>query len=199
MAPPPEPEPFQRPMGNLIQLAGGASVFSATLGLSQLAQHQAGITAGKRILGCRALPSALGACSVALGSVLSVRAVELSRPSASGRNSLLGALPAALLGVSLYFVAAGGKLWAISPSCVASLGSFSRTAQGSLDASLRYATLSERETIQHLGRKFGCHTCGAWFRRLFHADHMPPVSEVTRANARFWRRWSGWSASVLKL
>ena len=46
----------------------------------------------------------------------------------------------------------------------------------------------ERAAVQAIGRRRGCHTCGAR-HATFHADHMPPNAYVKRhAAAPLWRR-----------
>ena len=93
------------------------------------------------------------------------------------------------------FLALGGRFWALSPSSLSTLGAFANTKKGSLPATLAYATAAKRSEIQELGRRFGCHTCGArpwplWGRAQlrYNADHMPPLAEVKVMNQELWRR-----------
>ena len=93
------------------------------------------------------------------------------------------------------FLALGGRFWALSPSSLSTLGAFANTKKGSLPATLAYATAAKRSEIQQLGRRFGCHTCGArpwplWGRAQlrYNADHMPPLAEVKVMNQELWRR-----------
>jgi hypothetical protein len=76
----------------------------------------------------------------------------------------------------------GGKFWAISPSSYTHLGAFAR---GSLPATERYATASQRAEVGKLGRIFGCHTCGAR-SRSFVGDHMPPKVVAEQLAKRSW-------------
>ena len=108
----------------------------------------------------------------------------------------------------LSFQVFGGRYWTISPSSYTHLGSFARIPF-SLPASVdKYATPSQRLAIEKLGRRYGCHTCGA--RKIvssistnvqnkiplsqsssnvqFHADHMPPNAIVKQYNQRLWRK-----------
>jgi hypothetical protein len=80
---------------------------------------------------------------------------------------------------------------------------------GSLPATLAYATDAQRQTLATLGRRFGCHTCGATRVELTRAgaaaksgllrgdvpswvaDHMPPVKYVALRNQMLWRRLTG--------
>lgn len=93
----------------------------------------------------------------------------------------------------------GGRFWSISPSSYTHLGSF---AKASIPApSTGYATNKERQIIESLGRKYGCHTCGTkggiqkkfFFTGqtppvLFHADHMPPNALVKQHQKERERR-----------
>ena len=84
----------------------------------------------------------------------------------------------------------GGRFWAIAPSSMTHLGSYAR---GSLPATERYATASQRLKIEKLGRFWGCHTCGShrcWLGSevQFVGDHMPPKSVAQRLENSFWYR-----------
>jgi hypothetical protein len=111
------------------------------------------------------------------------------------------------VGLLAFKVLLGGRFWAISPSSYTHLGSFARPRLGSLPATENYASTAQREVIQKLGKRFGCHTCGTRGRmggvpvigRLFKAssacktvefvgDHMPPKSVADQLNQRFYRR-----------
>ena len=78
----------------------------------------------------------------------------------------------------------GGRFRSISPSSLTSPGSF---AARSIPAGEKYATTSERQLIQQIGRKSGCHTCGVR-KGLFIADHMPPKSVAAKMNESWLRR-----------
>ena len=92
----------------------------------------------------------------------------------------------------LSFKLLGGRFWGVAPSSYTNLGSFARW---SLPATERYATPSQRVTVERLGRWVGCHTCGSHmlFRPAtktlrFHGDHMPPKAVAQQMNQRLWRR-----------
>ena len=96
-----------------------------------------------------------------------------------------------LLGL-LAFKAMGGRFWAIAPSSYTHLGSFSRW---SIPCTEKYASKAQREMIEKMGRKWGCHTCGS--RMLgsktagaarFVGDHMPPKSVAEQMNKAWYRR-----------
>lgn len=195
------PDSCRRPVA---EVAGGAAAFAAAIYGAHTIQHALGVHTASRILGVRALPNLLGVCAVAAASGLSLVAAEAAGAAAApfaddvrdahGRlrpRPLLGgavSAPAAALLGGACFVALGGRFWALSPSNLATLGAYARTATGSLPATLNYASSAERAAIQRLGRTIGCHSCGARWGTSFIGDHMPPVSEVRRANAALWRR-----------
>jgi hypothetical protein len=87
----------------------------------------------------------------------------------------------------------GGRFWAVAPSSYTHLGSFAR---GSIAATEQYATNTQRQAMERLGRLFGCHTCGS--RQLwrsistrsvnFICDHQPPKAVAYQMNQRWWRR-----------
>ena len=97
-----------------------------------------------------------------------------------------------LLGL-LAFKALGGRFWAISPSSYTHLGSFARW---SIPCTENYANSSQRQMIEKMGRKWGCHTCGsrmmgpAASKRItrFVGDHMPPKSVAEQMNQSWMRR-----------
>jgi len=175
-------------LGELRAIGAGWLAFIGTTAIAQAAQIPLGINSGSRVMGLPLVPNGLGAVAVAAGSCAAVTASAhaSSLHATVDRATLMGA---ALLG-SAAFLALGGRFWALSPSGLSTLGAFSRMG-GSLPATLAYATAAERAAIQRLGRKFGCHTCGA--RLLlssgrFNADHMPPLYEVRMLNEALWRR-----------
>jgi hypothetical protein len=176
---------------------GAALAFAFTTAGSQALQSALGMHTGSKLFGVRAAPGLLGLVTVAVGSNAALAACDALRGAGPPRHPRpghprprdIGAV--ALLG-SACFVALGGRFWALSPSSLSTLGAFSNTARASLPATLAYATSAERAAIQKLGRKFGCHTCGTRFLfsslGRYNADHMPPLSEVRRANSALWRR-----------
>jgi hypothetical protein len=93
----------------------------------------------------------------------------------------------------LGFQLLGGRFWAVAPSSFTHLGSFAR---GSIAATEQYATSTQRQAIERLGRLWGCHTCGSrqLFRSLstrsvqFICDHQPPKAVAYQLNQQWWRR-----------
>ena len=135
------------------------------------------------------LPSLAGCSAVAASSLAAMEAFSWAGPRRPSHPSHGATV---LLGLGA-FVALGGRFWAVNPSCLRSPGAFSNGERGSLAASVRYAGAKQRESIQQLGRKFGCHSCGVRFGHglQFRADHQPPLFFVRRANAAWWRRLLG--------
>ena len=185
----------------------GTCAFMTTAGLAQALQLRLGVHTGTSVLGLRVLPSLLGACTVAVASVASVEAAAWAAAAAAAAavgervplrraRATHGSTHASsvLLGYAC-FLALRGRFWALSPSSLSTLGAFANTKKGSLPATLAYATSAKRAEIQQLGRRFGCHTCGArpwplWGRPQlrYNADHMPPLAEVKVMNKELWRR-----------
>lgn len=145
--------------------------------------------------GLRVAPQLLGVATVAAASIAAVKVGD-----AVAGETQRGPSPTAAIVGATCFLALGGRFWRLSPSGLANVGALADTARGSLPATLKYATKYERETIQELGRRFGCHSCGArpLLRRSgpnalsYIADHQPPLSVVRTANEAAWRRLLGW-------
>ena len=188
------------PHAALCSVASGGITFIGTCTASQLAQKALlNIHTGSRwIAGVRLVPSLLGACTIGAASVASVVVGEAVAGAIDDNQHLRRphshASVTAVLGAAC-FLGFGGRFWRLSPSGLADLGALANTARGSLPATLAYATKAEREAMQVLGRRFGCHSCGA--RPLFGstvkyiADHQPPLATVKLANAAIWRRVLG--------
>jgi hypothetical protein len=177
------------------QLAAAHATFVGVIAASTALQRPLGLTTATRLLGLRVAPALCGLAAVGGASVAAVRAASAVADRAAGddaaawrRRRARCAEPGLCAAGAALFAAGGGRFWAVSPSCLTSLGAFARPARGSLPATLEYASKSERGAIQALGRRFGCHSCGKWARTSFVADHMPPLSEVRVANRALWRR-----------
>ena len=147
--------------------------------------------------GMRFAPTLLGSLTVSIASMTAVAVGNAAAGTAHHQLSLPSPT-AAVLGLTL-FTALGGRCWRLSPSSLVDLGAHARTHLGSLPATLAYAGRAERKTIQALGRRYGCHSCGVrpWpWQTLgrgpgslaFNADHQPPLATVKIANAALWRR-----------
>mmetsp|Transcript_942 Transcript_942/g.1458 ORF Transcript_942/g.1458 Transcript_942/m.1458 type:complete len:366 (+) Transcript_942:111-1208(+) len=89
----------------------------------------------------------------------------------------------------------GGRFWAVSPSSYTHLGSFARRTT-SLPATDAYATKTERQIINRLGKIHGCHTCGDRMfiseglksGTKFIADHIPPKAAMSQMRERWYRK-----------
>lgn len=178
----------------LRQVAAAQFTFYSALIVSQRLQLALGVSTGTRMLGCPLFPSLLGAATIGCGSLASLQAAKLIAPHGSKSPEMPSVLSVGLAGAGLYLTL-GGRFWAIAPSSLTSLGAFARPRVGSLPATRRYATPSERRAIQQLGRRFGCHSCGRTGTGpglgpaiKFNADHMPPLWEARRADQDHWRR-----------
>ena len=95
------------------------------------------------------------------------------------------ALPLAVAGL-MGFRFLGARFSAVAPSDFRHPGAFA-SVRDSLPAKSSYASATERDAIDTIGRRVGCHTCGVRHAR-FHADHMPPNAVVKRARASLWYR-----------
>jgi hypothetical protein len=97
----------------------------------------------------------------------------------------------------LCFKLLGGRFWSVAPSSYTHIGAFARKSIAATD---QYATPMQRQTIQRLGRIYGCHTCGAKpFPFLpssatmnFIGDHQPPKTVAYQMNQQWLRRLFGW-------
>lgn len=174
-------------------VAASGVTYMAVCAASQLAQLSLlGVHTGHRVM-----PTLLGVTTVAVASAASVLVGDV----VAGVSRRHASPTAALVGVAC-FIGLGGRFWRLSPSGLAHLGALSDTARGSLPATVAYATRAEREAIQALGRRFGCHSCGARPLSIlrpapfaFVADHQPPLASVRVANAAAWRRLLGRTVS----
>ena len=165
----------------------GAVVFPAVMGAAQLAVFKP-----LRLTRSSPLASVCGCVSVlAAGCVASGAAVQaLSLPShwqrltetpegppSGGRNEssvefgpqelLVSSLASAVL-----FRAFGGRFASVLPSNLLHPGAF---AKEWIPVKATQATERQRHIIRELGRRHGCHSCGARSARQFHADHQPPT------------------------
>ncbi|XP_953694.1 uncharacterized protein TA16210 [Theileria annulata] len=79
------------------------------------------------------------------------------------------------------FALLGGKLHSFTPSELSHPGAYS-VPKLSLEADgYSYATKSQRNIIQILGKKYGCHTCGLISdSERYIADHQPPSGVIKR-------------------
>lgn len=178
----------------LTKLLGGTLAFGTTCALSTLTQWGAGVSTGS----VPPLPTVCGIATVGLASWVSGRfvgGIDGEREEMviifEGFQVPRQTLRLCLVGL-VAFKVFGGRFWALAPSSYTDLGSFARV---SIPATDRYATRAQRATIESLGRKWGCHTCGS--RRLFSSgqlfvgDHMPPRAVARQYNRQWWRKLFG--------
>ena len=160
----------------------GGITFPVLLGLAQSAVFKPlRITCGSGVL-----PALMGGASVCIASCVAslamIKTCSLvqkwqSWPSESSpRRTITFSTPELLLSTvfgAVVFRALGGRYSSALPSSLLKPGAFAKEwipAKGP-----QYATPCEKDMIQQLGRKHGCHTCGRRLRlKLFIADHQPP-------------------------
>lgn len=107
-----------------------------------------------------------------------------------------------ILGLLTYKTIFRSRYVSISPSSYTARGSFGPPGIPA-PANFNYATRLQREKIERIGRRWGCHTCGSRmiFSNLrknvpkFHGDHIPPVSVAKQLNDRWYRRTFGLKVS----
>ena len=182
----------------LVSSVAGAAVFPTVLGLSQLAVFKPlGISVGTRPV----IPSILGGVSVCVaGCVASLAAVKscvisqrvLSANAMDGaeirpRNKVTFSLPELLISTVssvVIFRGLGGRFTSVLPSSFLHPGAFARDAIPAWRGP-KPATCMEKEAVQLLGKKYGCHSCGRWFRvSKYFADHQPP-SKLLKPDAMY--------------
>jgi hypothetical protein len=120
-----------------------------------------------------AFPAALRACTQPGGQ--SQEALQ--------HTALLGLYAAAELATSpqgvwalsslVLFRFFGGRGWRLAPSSLRHTGAFAQ-GPGLPARGPSYATSAQRETLQALGQRYGCHTCGTRGSVQYNGDHIPP-------------------------
>ncbi|KAL1508794.1 hypothetical protein AB1Y20_004889 [Prymnesium parvum] len=163
------------------RLAAAHVAFRAVLYAAQCTQLLLGVTAS-HTPGLNALPTLCGLAAVACASAAAISASASLPPALPSPPSA----DAALVGVALYAACARARFSSLAPSDLRSAGAFA-ARRASLAASPRYATRAERKLIHQLGRRHGCHSCGAR-APPFHADHVPPLWDARRPPRAAWRR-----------
>ena len=170
----------------------GAAAFPAALGLAQVAVFRPMKIACSR----RAVSSVCGGIAVGvagfIASVATIKtcsAMQLWQRLTDDTGSSSGAGPNGHVDVSLselavssvsamvIFRALGGRFSSVLPSHLMKPGSFAR--EGILAGGAQNASEPKRATIQILGRRHGCHSCGRRRISQFIADHQPPTKLLT--------------------
>lgn len=158
------------------ECAREAGAFFAVGVASRVAQCAVGVST--RLLIAPQLCTLLTVCA---GSVAAAHAVR-------GRDSWRDATyedvaRSAACGLVAY-AALGGGATSFAPSHRSAVGAFGR-ANRSLPATHAYASAAERGAIARLGKRHGCHSCGARLRP-FIADHQPPLKFALARDAKWW-------------
>ena len=99
-----------------------------------------------------------------------------------------------LVGLGVFVLLEQGLFRTALPPSVITPGVFANSmnmARRSVIATSAIATESQRQKIQLLGKRFGCHQCGS--RQLFSksgfiADHMPPTKLALEMSQAWWRK-----------
>ena len=151
----------------------GAVTFPVMLGLNQVGLKTLSISSRSPLL----VTSAAGGLSVALASLVASTAVIKScaifRIESETRMEfkIKDLLVSAASGV-IMFRALGGRYSSMVPSHLHVPGCFARHWIPAY--SIEYANVTQKNLIQEIGRKYGCHSCGTKRIKQYYADHQPP-------------------------
>lgn len=115
--------------------------------------------------------ASFGASSAALGIVKVMQ--QWSSSTESRYAPTIDDVYVSTLGGVVLFKLFGGQYSRVLPSNLMRPGAFGVGWIPSLNGSVR-ATLKERQVVNFLGRKHGCHTCGERQKLTYIADHQPP-------------------------
>ena len=102
----------------------------------------------------------------------------------------------AYLGLGVFSLLEKRSFLTALPSSVIALGVHAQQSpllqKGSVLSTNKVATSKQRQMIQILGNRHGCHQCGSRqifaSKKGFIADHMPPTNFVERLNNVWWRK-----------
>lgn len=103
-----------------------------------------------------------------------------------------------VLGILTYKTIFRSHFSSLAPSSYTARGSFARIGIPA-PPNFNYATRSQRDKLEQIGKWWGCHTCGSRmiFSNLrsnkpkFHGDHIPPVSVAKQMNSKWYRQKLG--------
>ena len=150
--------------------------------------------------------STAGCCAVSLNfqekviPLLKNPSDSLTNVCISHDSFLADATNKALPGSILFSILERKSFLTAFPSSILELGVYAPRKDiqsSSVLATGSVATSKQRQTIQTLGRKYGCHQCGSFnpgkeLGKLstFIADHQPPTkyAEIKRNSAKFWQK-----------
>ncbi|EED94864.1 predicted protein [Thalassiosira pseudonana CCMP1335] len=105
------------------------------------------------------------------------------------RDAWMHAARICVLGILTYKTIFRSHFSSLAPSSYTARGSFARIGIPA-PPNFNYATRSQRDKLEQIGKWWGCHTCGSRmiFSNLrsnkpkFHGDHIPPVSVAKQMN-----------------
>lgn len=165
----------------------GSLVFPTALGLQQRFFYAPlRITSDRRIVGpLLGFGSVfLSGCCASLAAVGILKGYREILSWKSGENKWLDELAVdwqdvfvSGLGSALVFRILGGRFRSSLPSNLIKPGAFARASIPARKS--RAISVTARERLNKIGKKFGCHTCGRkWLVHKFHRDHQPPSALV---------------------
>lgn len=168
----------------------GAVTFPSVLALAQRAVFKPlRVTAGRGSISsiCGGLSVCVAGFAASLAVVKSCSLLEISfLNSKQPKTRLLELSTPELLAstISSVFVfrALGGRFFSILPSHLLYPGAFARESIPAFRG-IQGASSAERELIQTLGKKHGCHTCGRKRVTTFVSDHQPPSKIIIEQNS----------------
>ena len=177
----------------LVATGVGALSFPVMLGMNQIGLRSLKISSSYPLL----MASAAGGISVSIASLISSSLVLnsynisgslLNRTSVTTSPSVERTIDFTLqdLGISafsgvVFFRALGGRFKSVVPSHLHYPGAFAK--QWIPAHSVKYANGTEKEIIQSIGNKYGCHSCGTRRVKQYFADHQPPNVLIKARNA----------------
>eukprot|EP00897_Mesotaenium_endlicherianum_P000612 jgi/Mesen1/10551/ME000083S10056 len=134
----------------------------------------------------------LGALAVGTSSILAGQTASLVQRRMSGegwlppRFDVSEMLFHGVVGMAV-FKLTNGSFRNLMPSDLRHPGAL---AKGSIPArSSSYANQTEREILEEMYKKYGCHHCGSR-KHAFHADHMPPNKIVQNSTSLATEAWT---------
>lgn len=177
---------FQGRLQELFHISGPVIIFWTSLTASQ---YIMGLPLLNTVPGMPIVPSLFGAVIVGGSAIVSDKAFKNLHKSLFGTShdssgmSLKDTINFGYVTLFTFMILERGSLFrTVLPSSLLSVGAFAQGQYGgSIMATSAATTEAQRQTIQTLGHRFGCHHCGKHqlFSRLpFIADHMPPTAIV---------------------
>ena len=167
----------------------GALTFPAVLAGSQVALFKPlGLTCSQgskssSLLGGLAVCAAGFTASIVTAQTLTL--LQSTLPKSNSHTSKLGPVTAKDLLLSsissvVVFRAFGGRFGSVLPSHLLRPGAFAREWLPA-NRGMQYANERERELIQSVGKRHGCHSCGRRRVSSFVSDHQPPTKLIAES------------------